>query len=155
MTFTTRSITTAAATAAFAACVLTAAPRAAAQAHVQESGEYVLRASTVSAENLPQAMREKYGISTDRNTAVLNITVQRKTGGAAHNVTARLEVSARNLAGLETSVDMREVVANDLVSYMGAYSFLPREVLDFRITAHPLENQQAITLEFRDRLGRL
>jgi hypothetical protein len=46
MTFTTRSITTDAATAAFAACVLTAAPRAAAQGHIQECGEYVLRAST-------------------------------------------------------------------------------------------------------------
>ncbi|HZF78343.1 MAG TPA: hypothetical protein VEZ89_00995, partial [Rubrivivax sp.] len=43
---------------------------------------------------------------------------------------------------------------NGMVSYMGSYRFLPREVLDFHITAQPEGRQQALTLKFRDRLGR-
>lgn len=126
----------------------------AAQAHVETRGDYVLGASTVSAANLPDTVREQHGIPVDPNTAVLNVTVQRKADGVLRNVPARLDVRARNLYGVETGVDMREVVANDLVSYMGTYRFLPREVLDFQITAPPEAAQQAITLQFRDRLGR-
>lgn len=152
MTVSFHSFTAAAATAVLA-CLSAAASTAAAQAHVQTSGAYVIRASTVSADNLPSAMREEYGIPTARNTAVLNVTVQRKTDGAMRNVPARLDVQTRTLLGVESGVDMRTVVANDFVSYLGTYHFLPREVLDFRITAHPEGSQQAITLEFRDRLG--
>lgn len=153
MTFASRSIATAAA-AVVLVCLSTSAPLAAAQAHVQESGDYVLRASTVSAADLPHRVREQHGIQTDPNTAVLNITVHRKTTTALNNVPARLEVRARNLLGVETDVVMRETITNDLVSYMGTYRFLPREVLSFHITAYPEGAKQSITLQFRDRLGR-
>jgi hypothetical protein len=125
-----------------------------AQSHIEERGDHVLRASTVSASNLPDAMREEHSIPTDPNTAVLNVVVQRKADGATRNVPARIEVEARNTLGAPTPVEMREVVANGMVSYLGVYSFLPREVLDFRITAQPKGSDETVTLEFRDRLGR-
>lgn len=153
MNVTSRSITLAA-TAALLALLSTAAPPAAAQAHEQASGDYVVRASTVSAENLPTAMRDRYDIRTPGNTAVLNVTVQRRTNGTLSNVPAQVQVRSRTLLGVENDIQMRSVVANDLISYMGTYSFLPREVLDFRVTAHPEGAPQPITLEFRDRLGR-
>ncbi|MGE1125620.1 DUF4426 domain-containing protein, partial [Pseudomonas zeae] len=90
----------------------------------------------------------------DPNTAVLNVTVQQRVDGTERNVPARLDVSARSLSGVQTTVEMREFVANDLVSYMGSYPFLPREVIDFRVTAYPQGTGEAITLSFRDRLGR-
>jgi hypothetical protein len=152
MTITFRSIATAA-TAALFLHLAVVAPRAAAQAHIQAAEDHILRASTVSASNLSDEMRNEYGIPLAANTAVLNVTVQRKTDGAPRNVPARLEVQARNLYGMETGVEMRKVVANGLVSYLGTYEFLPRETLDFRITAHPEGTQQSVTLEFRDRLG--
>jgi hypothetical protein len=142
-----------AAAAALLAGLSLAAFTAAAQPHVQTEGDYVIRASTVSATVLPRAMREQYGIPSTSNTAVLNITVQRKSNGALSNVPAELEVRARNLLGLETPVQMQTVVANDLVSHVGTYQFLPHEVLDFDITARPEGAEQAISLQFRDRLG--
>ncbi|CAM5784016.1 DUF4426 domain-containing protein [Rhizobacter fulvus] len=145
---------TAAAALALAACLSATAPPAAAQSHVKNSGDYRLRASTTSAANLPPAVREEHGIPTDPNTAVLNVTVQHQEGGAMRNVAARLEVQVHNLLGARSPVAMREVTANDRVSYMGTYRLLPREVLDFRVTAHPEGARRAITLQFRDRLGR-
>jgi hypothetical protein len=140
------------------ACLLLAglcavAPPASAQAHVQTQGDYVMRVSTVSAANLPSAMLQEYGISSSANTAVLNVTVQQQAVGGPRNVPAQVQVQARNLLGVETSVDMRNVVANDFVSYLGVYNFLPREVLDFYVSAHPEGAAQPITLQFRDRLG--
>ena len=153
-TTTFRTVITTAALASAVLGLAFAAPPAAAQVHTQESGDLVVRASTSSAANLPDKMRQEHGIPTDPNTAVLNVTVQRKSNGAMRNVPARLEVRARNLYGVETSVSMKETAINDFVSYMGTYSFLPREVLDFRVVAYPAGAAQPITLEFRDRLGR-
>lgn len=152
MTTSFHSITTAAATAVLL-CLTVAALPARAQAHEETSGDYVLRASTVNAANLPETMRVQHGIGLDPHTAVLNVTVQRKGEGTLHNVPARMIVRSRNLQGEEAGVDMRETVANERVSYMGTYRSHPGEVLDFRITAHPEGVQQAITLSFRNRLG--
>jgi hypothetical protein len=131
-----------------------AASTASAQMHVRAEGDYVLRASTVSAANLPRAMRTEHNIPEGPNTGVLNVVVQHQTDGTLRNVQARVEVRARNLLGAETNVDVREVVADGFVSYLGTYFFLPREIIDFRVTAHPEGGDQPITLEFRDRLGR-
>jgi hypothetical protein len=111
-------------------------------AQVQSEGDYVLRASTVSAAELTNAMRTEHNIPDPPHTAVLNVTVQRKSNGALLNIPARLDVRIRNLLGVETAVDMRPVVANELISYLGVYFFLPREVLDIQVTAQPEGAQQ-------------
>jgi hypothetical protein len=120
---------------------------------VKEDGDYVLRASTVSAQVLPEAMRSKYGIPPGPGKGVLNVTVQRKLGGEVRNVPARIDVTAYDLMGIPTSVDLRQVWAQAMVSYLGIYDFLPREVLDFRILAWPQGSDASIELIFTDRLG--
>lgn len=118
---------------------------------VRQDG-YVLRASTVAAQNLPQAMRDRHGIPDDPRTAVLNITVQRTDAGAPRNVAADITAQARNLYGVKTDVQLRRVEAGGQVTYLGVYSFLPREVLDFVVTAQPVGAPRSLRLEFRDRL---
>lgn len=132
---------------------LTASLSAPAQPHVHESGDHLLRASTVSAETLPPAMRKQHAIPLDPHTAVLNVTVQRQVDGTRRNVPAAVEVHARNLLGVQTPVPMRETVANGMVSYLGVYRFQPRQALDFRIAARPAGSDERLVLEFRDRLG--
>ncbi|WP_157118916.1 DUF4426 domain-containing protein [Azohydromonas lata] len=123
------------------------------QAHEQHEGNYVLRASTVSAEALPEPMRRAHGIPSGSGKAVLNVTVQRLLGSQTLNVPARVEVTAQNLMGVTTSVDVRQVLTNGMVSYLGVYDFLPREVLEFRIRAWPQGTKSSIALSFTDRLG--
>lgn len=124
------------------------------QPHVKEDGAYLLRASTVSAQALPEEMRREHGIPLDPGKAVLNVTVQKKADGRTYNVPARLEVAAHNLMGVPTGVNVRSVTANGMVSYLGVYDFLPREVLNFRILAWPEGADSSIELTFTDRLGR-
>lgn len=143
--------------AAFRAClaILALVPVLAwGQAHEKHEGNYVLRASTVSAEALPEPMRRAHGIPSGPGKAVLNVTVQRQLGSETRNVPARVEVTAQNLMGVTTSVDLRQVSANGMVSYLGVYDFLPREVLNFRIRAWPQGADSSIELSFTDRLGR-
>lgn len=128
--------------------------RSPAQPHTEAAGGYVLRASTVSTQNLPPRVLEQHGIPTDPHTAVLNVVVQHSDGNRSRNVRADVVAHARNLYGVKTEVDMREVVENGFVSYQGVYKFLPREVLDFHVTARPEASGQTLSLTFRDRLGR-
>ncbi|MEO7335533.1 MAG: DUF4426 domain-containing protein [Caldimonas sp.] len=134
------------------AIVLSPATQAQAQVHTASSGDYTLRASTVAAGNLPEAMRRLHGISTDPRTAVINVTVELKGSTAKSNVAADLKVEARNLYGIKTEVAMREVAANGQLSYLGVYDFLPREVLDFTVVAQPNGARSELRLQFRDRL---
>lgn len=124
-----------------------------AQPHEAQTPEHVLRASTVDASSLPDAMRRHHGIPLRANTGVLNVILLRLVDGHQRNVPAELDVRARNLYGIETPVEMRQVVADGFVSYLGVYDFVPHQVLDFRITARPVGKGAALTLEFRDRLG--
>lgn len=124
------------------------------QAHEKHQGNYVLRASTVSAEALPESMRRQHDIPLGPGKAVLNVTVQRQLGSETRNVPARVDVTAHNPMGVPTSVVLRQVSANGMVSYLGVYDFLPREVLDFRIRAWPQGANPSIELSFTDRLGR-
>lgn len=125
-----------------------------AQPHVKQDRDYILRGSTVSAQALPEAMRNKYGIPSGPGKGVLNVTVQRKLGGEVRNVPARIDVKAHDLMGILTSVDLQQVSTQVMVSYLGIYDFLPREVLTFRILAWPEGSNSSIELTFTDRLGR-
>lgn len=120
---------------------------------VRQDG-YVLRASTVAAQNLPQSMREAHGIPDDPRAAVLNVTVQQTDAGAPRNVAADVSVQARNLYGVTTDVQLRRVEAAGQVTYLGVYRFLPREVLDFVVVAQPVGAPNSLRLEFRDRLAK-
>lgn len=135
-------------------CIALMPSRSAAQPHTEAAGGYVLRASTVSTQNLPPRVLEQHGIPTDPHTAVLNVVVQHSEGNLSRHVRADVVAHARNLYGVKTDVDMREVMENGFVSYLGVYKFLPREVLDFHVTARPEASGQTLTLTFRDRLRR-
>ena len=125
-----------------------------AQAHQKTVGDLTLRASTVSADSLPSSVLQRHEIARGAGKALLNMTVMQTSGGVQRNIAARVEVEARNAGGISTSVEVREVVENGMVTYLGVYDFLPREVIDFRVSARPLDSERSIRLQFRDRMGR-
>lgn len=130
------------------------APPALAQPHEQQFGDYVVRASTTSALSLPTVVREQHRIPSTGQHAVLNVIVQDRGDRGLVNGRASIVVRAHNLMGNPTSIEMREVVENGFVSYLGVYEFLPREVLDFTVTVTPAGSTRELVLKFRDRLGR-
>ncbi len=130
----------------------TAAFCAVAQVHEARRGELVLRSSTVASDRINPATASKHGIEPFPTRGVLNVTVLRGRNGKT--VPAEVAASSINLAGVRQDIEMREVRAGDRVSYVGSYDFLPREVIDFEITARPLwpANSRPLTLKYRDRM---
>lgn len=132
--------------------VLWAPLHALAQPHERSEGGFTLRGSTVSSQTIDSATARRHGIEPSPTRGILNVTVERREGPAPRTVQARVQATARNLAGVEREIPMKEVEQNGYVSYTGAYDFAPREVLDFRIRAQPQGASTVLNLTFRDRM---
>lgn len=122
-----------------------------AQAHVQESDRHRLQANIVAANTLPEISARAHGIDPDPDRAVLNVVVLRGPQGTGETVRAEVEASYTVLAGVERGIDMREVVANDRVSYIGTFP-IPgeRTELTMHVVARPLDGGEPLELSFRD-----
>jgi hypothetical protein len=135
--------------AACAAVTLSGGPGLArSQTFEAHAGPFTLRASTVGSESISKETAAAHGIERSPTTALVNATLMRD----GKTVPARMEVEARNLAGMKRTIDMRETARDGYVSYMGSYDIAPGEVLDFTVKALPASGARWITLHFRDRM---
>jgi hypothetical protein len=123
-----------------------------AQPHTSEEGPFILRASTVSSETLPESTASEHGIQRDPRRGVLNVVILHKEAGAEKTLQGDIQAIARNLSGQKREVAMKEVTANGYVSYMGTYEFVRGEVIDFLIEATPRGSDRKLSLSFRDRM---
>lgn len=125
---------------------------AAAQPHEARRGDLVLRSSTVASDRIDPATARNHGIEPSPTRGVLNVVLLR--GREERTVPAEVRATAVSLSGVRQDIEMREVRANDRVSYMGTYDFLPKEVVDFEVAATPLRPAESrpLTLKHRDRM---
>lgn len=129
---------------ALAACAVSSH----AQSHETRQGDYRLRSSTVASDRISPAAAAQHGIEPAASRAVLNVLVLRRSSGAEESpVAATVTASMQNLAGVRRDIALREVNENGRVSYIGSYEFLPREVIDFEVTAVPEGAQPASLLK--------
>lgn len=122
------------------------------QSHQRKFGPYVIRSSTVSTENLSAESAKKDGIDRSPRKAVLNVTVLKRMAGDEETVPAHVEANVRNLSEQRRRIDMREVIGEGRVSYMGTYDFIHGAVLDFTITARPENSGKTFTMAYRERM---
>lgn len=117
-------------------------------------GDVLLRSSTVASDGIDAATASRHGIDPSPHRGVLNVVVLSEDRGGRKTLPAKVAASTRNLAGVRSDIDMREVRENDRVSYLGTYEFAPREVLDFKIEAWPAGSraEQPLTLAYRERM---
>jgi len=125
-----------------------------AQSHEVERGGVVLRSSSVASDRISPETARLHGIDQSSDRAILNVVLLTTQAGAQATLPALVTASSRSLTGENTVIEMREVRANDRVSYMGTYAFEPREVLDFEVTAQPTGStqQEPMTLRYRERM---
>lgn len=134
----------------------TAAGLAPAQPHESSRADLVLRSSTVASGMIDGATAARHGIEQAPDVGVLNVLLARTGTDGLRPIPAQVQAEAWSLSGVRQEIAMREVREDGRVSYVGTYDFLPREVIDFRITATPLDRPaaQPLALAYRDRMWR-
>lgn len=133
-----------------AVCLALLSTSAAGQPRSVTQDGYVLRASTVQSTAISAAAAKEHGIDPGPRTAVLNVLVE---GAGGKNMSADVTARARNLAGMQRDIPMREAKApNGMLSYVGTFDFASREVVDLEVRAVPRGSSTALQLEFRERM---
>lgn len=122
-----------------------------AQVHVAESGVHTLRASVVPSDRLSSEAAREHGIAVADDLGVLNVVVLERRQGAQPSVPAEISATRTDLSGRAETIEMREVRANDGVSYLGTFRVVASPTARFRIEALPAGATQTLSVEFEER----
>ena len=124
-----------------------------AQSHQKSAGGYTLRSSAVATGSVPASSLADQGIKPAPNRALLNVVVLKNGKKPRPTVPAEVEAQVRTLSGSRRAIEMKEVKANNRVSYVGVIDHAARETLDFEIRATPQGAQKPVVLHYRDRMA--
>jgi hypothetical protein len=111
---------------------------------------YIARCSTVNTSTLPEASLAQYRLEPDPRRGLLTCLVQEdRQELEPENVSADVRARFRTVGHTFEEVSMREVVTNDLVSYLGVYDIRQAETLQFEVVIS-LPGAGRLRLQFDD-----
>ncbi|HET8940826.1 MAG TPA: DUF4426 domain-containing protein [Rudaea sp.] len=110
-------------------------------------GNYIVRYSVVSTNQLLPAMAQRYGITRDINRGLLNIAVQEK-GPGAHMVRADVSARAGDLLGHGQPVRFRETSEGGEIDYLGVFDLNGSGTYRFSVRVVPPGATQPHVVEF-------
>jgi len=124
---------------------ITALPASAQQA--MEFDEYIIHYNALNSSLITPEVAKAYSIRRSDSRALINISVLKKSGGAAR---ADVTATGRNLTGQTRNVEMREIDEGDgAIYYIGELSVRNMETFDFTVLVTPEGNDKPYTVKFR------
>ncbi len=120
-----------------------------AQSYERHFGQYVVRANALTGALLPESTRRAHGIEISPDRGLLNVVVV-QPAPPAKTVPAQVKASVTNLFGVTEPLDMRVIRANEGVSYVGTFTFVPGQVMRFTIEVQPEGSARSSTLQFEE-----
>jgi hypothetical protein len=119
--------------------------------HAVISKPYKLQASALRSRMLPAPAAERHGIDVAADRGILNVVVMKEQDGKQVTVPAEITAITINLLRQTEPIEMRKVIENEHVSYIGSFAYQPLRNLRFVINALPQGGVDPIALEFEDR----
>ena len=117
---------------------------ASAENSTREAG-YAIHHNAIPSAMLSPEIASRYGLVRSKYRGLLNVSVIREIPGThGEAVAARVEASARNLAGRVMKIPMREVREGDAIYYLGEFPIVNGETLDFSLKVQPAGARKAI-----------
>lgn len=119
------------------AMLLLLAPFAVAE-NATRTGGYAIHHNAMTTDSLPAPMATAYGIQRSKSRALLNVSVIREEPGTIGTpVHADVRAVARNLFGQTRPIELREVVEDRAIYYIGTFPVTHREILTFDFEVLP------------------
>ena len=117
---------------------------------VAEFEGFTIRANVIPTGHLPDAMAQKYGVEADPDLFLLNVLILENQPEQQQPVPVPGELSAyyEGLTGRSTDIDMREVRANDRVSYIGTLDTSTQRIFQIVIKAQTENADQPLHMSF-------
>ena len=115
----------------------------------QDVGDYVIHYNALATDMLPPAVARDYHITRSQNRGMLNITILKKVlGSPGQPVHARVDASARNLAGQYRNIRMREIREGNAIYYIGEFGVANEETMNFKVQVRPQGERDFYEVEF-------
>lgn len=112
-------------------------------------GEIVVRYSALTTDQLFADVARRYGIERSARTGLVNIAVERKTGGEEPAmISAAVKGSVARLTGRGTPIRFRETHDEGAVDYLGEFPLDASGTYVFTIEVTPPGRAQAYTVRF-------
>lgn len=106
-----------------------------------------IRANVIPTRNLGGEMAARYGIPRGDDLVMLMVGVRQGEDGQQVSVPARVTASTTDLRGQRGQVELRELVAGDLVDHVGTFRVSSPETLTFVVEVRR-EGEPPATLRF-------
>mgnify|MGYP002780680886 CR=1 FL=1 len=113
------------------------------------AGDITVHFNALPTTTLAPEVARANGITRSANRALVNIAVRQGEPGADRAVTARVTVTATNLAGQRSELRMREVREGDAIYYLGEARVAGNDTLSFELTVTPEGAERPIRTVFR------
>ena len=115
----------------------------------QDVGDYVIHYNALATDMLPPAVARDYHITRSQNRGMLNITILKKVlGTPGQPVHARVDASAKNLAGQYRDIRMREIREGNAIYYIGEFGVANEETMNFKVQVRPQGERDFYEVEF-------
>lgn len=109
---------------------------------------YLVRWNSVLSDFLPPSMIKQYQLK-PKGQGILNVVVLRTPddNGMPDNVAVEISVTVTDLLGQVDKIDMRPIIQNERISYLGTFEVGKRDQLQFQLEVQP-PGTPAKTFEF-------
>lgn len=129
---------------------LAVSPTTARAENMQDFGDYVVHVNALNTNLLPPSVAADYKFRRSPYQALLNIAVLRKVmGTTGQPVPARVTGSARNLTGVITELNLREIREGTAIYYIDTFRISNEETLEFQIQVRPEGTDDTFNVVFR------
>jgi hypothetical protein len=122
------------------------------QQHAVRHADLEMHSTVVNSQSISAETAREHGIAPAHNVGVLNVVVLREIDGVQWPIRAAVSATRTTLSGVQRDIDLRPVEAEGRVSYLGSFEFVPREVLDFKVTARINPASPLLQLSYRERM---
>ncbi len=104
----------------------------------RDFGDYVLHFTAIPTNSLTPEIASSYAITRSANRVLLNVSILKKTEGAADvPVAGKVVASAVNLNGQAKNLSVREIREGKAIYYVGDVAISGEEALVFSVEAQP------------------
>ncbi len=112
-------------------------------------GNYTIHVNTLTTDQLPPEVAREYKIARSKSKAMLNVVMTENIDGVDKPVTGTVTTVARNLANQIKDMEMREIIEQDAIYYIGVISVDNEENIIFDVEATPANGSESFLMTYR------
>jgi hypothetical protein len=120
--------------------------------HAAIEDPYKLQVSVLRSGMLPRAVAREHGVDAAPDRGILNVVVLKMRDGKQVTVPADITAITVSLRGQTEPIEMRQVIENEHVTYLGSFPYQPPRNLRFVVNASPQGSSRPLAIEFEDSL---